>query len=257
MLPQRQQCKDEIVNLHRISDLQHYNICAIDGMVGPLEDVNFDDTTWICRYLVVNTGSWLNGRRVIISTIAVGDIDEKYCEIFIEISRDQIQGSPPMEIDLSISRQYEDDYFRYYGWPPYWEATPFKPPIPVDHIKQPSINMAGHRLADNRLRSVLEVMDFNIAAEDGEIGRITDFIMNDKNWMIFYLEIETGKWFSGKRVLLSPTWIKKVDWSMRNVVVDLDKEAIRTAPEYDPRSEISRDYELKLFEHYGRQKYWD
>jgi hypothetical protein len=243
-------------SLYRISELQNYNLCAVDGAIGPLEDMNFDDSTWTARFIVVNAANWLKGRRVIISTVAIGEIDEENNEIFVEISRDQIKGSPPMEEDLSISRKYEDDYFRYYGWPPYWESTPFEPPIPLAEKKLPS-STKGNRLADIHLRSILEMMDYNIAAEDGEIGHVTDCVIDEKNWTLCYLEIDTGKWLSDRRVLLNPAWIESVDWPMRNVVVNLEREAIHSAPAYDPRSVISRDYEIKLFEHYGRQKYWD
>lgn len=247
----------EITELHRLNELQTCNLCATDGEIGPVADMNFDDSTWVVRYIVANTVGWLNGRQTLISSVAVGDIDEENNEIFIEVSRDQIKDSPPIEDTDHVSRQYEVDYFSYYGWPPYWESTPFVSLFPADEVEQSYAAMKRHQLANSHLRSAMEVMDYNIAAEDGEIGRVKDFVINRKNWKICYLEIDTGKWWPGKRVLLNPAWIRKIDWPMKNVIVDLDRRAIRSAPAYDPKSVISRNYEIKLFEHYGRHKYWE
>jgi uncharacterized protein YrrD len=237
--------------LHRLGELQRYAISAIDGEIGSVEEVYFDDSAWTIRYFVVNTGHWLTGRRVLISSIAIGDIDEKSNEIFVELSRNQIKDSPPMESKEPASRRYEVDYFRYYGWPPYWDSIPYAPPAPA------SSNKPRDRQADSRLRSSREVAGYNISAEDGEIGHVADFIIDENNFKLCYLEIDTRNWWPGKHVLLNPAWIAQIDWPRKSVFVDLCRDDIRSAPEYDPRFVIGRDYEIRLFEHYARRKYWE
>jgi uncharacterized protein YrrD len=247
-----------IVRLHRLSELQRYRLCATDGEIGSLEEAYFDDSTWTVRYFVVNAGGWLTGKRVLISTVAIGGVDEDKGEIAVELSRDQIRGGPPLDSEKPVSRQYEVDYFRYYGWPPYWETAPFPPPLPTfDQETLPVAEQRRRQQQDSHLRSSREVAGYRISAEDGEIGHVADFVIDENNSKLCYLEIDTRNWWPGKHVLLNPAWIAEIDWVKRSVIVDLHREDIRTAPEYDPKSVIGRDYEIKLFEHYARRKYWE
>jgi hypothetical protein len=56
----------------------------------------------------------------------------------------------------------------------------------------------------------------------------------------------------GKKVLISPTWFNSVDWKREAVLVDLTKESLESAPAYDPAEVISRNYQMALYEHYGK-----
>ena len=53
--------------LRSLLDLRNYRIQAIDGHIGGVHDLLFDDQRWTVRYLVVDLGSWLPGRKVLIS----------------------------------------------------------------------------------------------------------------------------------------------------------------------------------------------
>ena len=61
--------------LRNFKDLRGYAIRATDGVIGKVDDFYFDDEDWGIRYLVVDTGSWLSGRKVLISPIALGSPD--------------------------------------------------------------------------------------------------------------------------------------------------------------------------------------
>jgi hypothetical protein len=112
---------------------------------------------------------------------------------------------------------------------------------------------------DSHLRSVREISGFTgyqIQALDQVFGHVECFILEDSNWAIRYLVCDTRTWWQGKHFLLAPQWIAWVSWSESRVYVDLDREAIRHAPVYDPSSQISREYEQRLFSHYNRAPYW-
>lgn len=53
--------------LRSMNDLENYTIRATDGTIGHVTDFYFDDERWVIRYLVVDTGSWLASRKVLIS----------------------------------------------------------------------------------------------------------------------------------------------------------------------------------------------
>jgi sporulation protein YlmC with PRC-barrel domain len=100
------------------------------------------------------------------------------------------------------------------------------------------------------------VSGYHIQAEDGEIGHVEDFIIDDETWAIRYLVIDTKNWWSGKKVLISPQWIERVSWSESKVFVNLSHETIKQSPEYTEASLLTRDYEARLYQHYQRKSYW-
>src|SRR5215470_11511365 len=106
--------------LHNIGDLKGYSISATDGEIGQVEDFYFDDEKWVIRYLVVDTGKWLPGRKVLISLIALGSADRDGQKITVTLNKRQIENSPSIDVDKPVSRQYETSYYDYYGYPYYW-----------------------------------------------------------------------------------------------------------------------------------------
>lgn len=233
---------------HPLNKLTGYHLQAQDGEVGRLKQIYFDDQYWVVRYFVVRTGAWLTGRDVLIVPAVIAAVDEKRQCFKVELSRAQIQNCPPVNTALPISRHYEQEYFRYYGWEPYWHGESLFEPVPVqpvseDNIKDPT---------NPHLRSSKEVEGYSIHALDGEIGHVEDFILEQPDWPIRYLEVDIGKWLPGKKVLVAPPWIHHVDWANKAVKVDLTREAIESAPPYDPSKIISREYQVALYGHYGK-----
>ena len=93
-------------------------------------------------------------------------------------------------------------------------------------------------------------------SNDGEIGHVADFIIDNETWAIRYLIIDTTNWFAGKKVLVSPKWIDHISWNDSKVFVNLSAEEIRQAPEYSEEDLLTRDYETQLHKYYKRNVYW-
>jgi hypothetical protein len=110
--------------------------------------------------------------------------------------------------------------------------------------------------AEQHLRSTHEVSKYSIHAVDGGIGHVEDFIIDDKTWAIRYLVVCTNNWWAGKTVLISPQWIARISVFHSEVFLDLSREEIKEAPEYNNDSLLHRDYEASLYKHYHRQGYW-
>ena len=111
--------------LQAIKKLDHCRVIATDGQVGTVRDVYFDDERWVVRYLVVETGSWLSARRVLISPYAVRFIDWQTRAVVVNLTRDQVQKSPHIDTDKPVSRQQEDEFNRHYGYPQYWPYSTY------------------------------------------------------------------------------------------------------------------------------------
>jgi hypothetical protein len=218
-----------------------------DG-VGKVREFYFDDRFWIVRYLVADTGNWLVDRLVLLSPVSLGDPDWDEQVFPVTLTREQVEGSPRINTDEPVSRQMETELHGYYGWAPYWNAAAY--------IAAPLPRNADQREGDPHLRSTREVIGYRIQATDGGIGHVDDFIVEDDIWTIRYLVIGTGNWLPGKRVLVSPGWTREVNWAGRRVSLDLFKGVIQDSPEFDPSAPVNREYEVRLYDYYGRPHYW-
>jgi hypothetical protein len=239
--------------LRSIESLVGYTLRARDGEIGQVHDFYFDDQTWIVRYLVADTGNWLVGRRVLISPFALRQPDWAGQAFPVNLTKEQVKASPPIDTDKPVSRQMEEELHLHYGWPPYWGAA--EGLVAAQMMAQATEQAAG-REGDPHLRSVREVSGYRIQARDGEIGHVEDFIAKDETWTIRYMVVDTRNWLPGKKVLVAPTWIDEVDWARESVHVGLLRETIQNSPEYDPSLPVNREYEVRLYDYYGRPKYW-
>jgi len=247
--------------LRSTKSLRGYNIMALDGEIGKVHEFYFDDLTWIIRYMVADTGNWLLHHMVLISPQAMEQPDWESQVIPLRLKKEQVENSPPIRADKPVSRQMENDLHRYYGWLPYWtvRGPTTVPPIPREGFVPDQEKEMGP--PDFNLRRTREVNGYNIRATDGEIGHVDDFIMNDDawddKWYIRYIVVDTGTWLPGKKVLIDPAWVIKVNWPDNNVYLNLSRDDVKNSPEYDPSEPINRAYEARLYDYYGRPKYWE
>jgi len=270
-----------------VRDLESFTIGATDGDIGSVHDVYFDDQSWTIRYLVVDTGTWLPGRRVLISPMSVREASWSAQRLVVGLTKAQVENSPEVDTGGPISRQYEDQLVRHYGLDPYWfgpyrwGAVPYPfGPAPTDlrptvgepeamgALRREGLQNVGpehveerhlreERAGDAGLRSAREAIGYYIQAADDEIGHVEDFLVDTHTWAIRYMVVDTANWLPGKKVVIAPEWIEMVSWSDSQVHVGMTREQIRNAPEYDPARPIEREHELRLHEHYGRRTYWD
>jgi sporulation protein YlmC with PRC-barrel domain len=233
--------------LRSVSELIGYTVKAIDGDAGSVADFHFDDREWTIRYLVVETGSSFQGRRVLVSTVALGHPEWEAQAFPAVLTKEQLESSPPVDTQKPVSRQMEEELHAYYGWSPYWKEARALAAVRV--IDQAMAEGTVEALA---IHSLQEVLDYDIQAKDGAIGRLDDVIADVDAWKIRYLVVDTGGWLVGRRVLVAPTWVDMVAWPEKNVHVGLTRDVVRDSPEFDPSAPVSAEYELRLYDYYGR-----
>lgn len=239
-----------------ISSTIGYAIRATDGDLGKVDEFYFDDQTWTIRYIVAETGNWLSGRKVLISPIAFGKPEIESRTFSVNLTCAQVRSSPDIDTKRPIHRQHEIELHEYYQWP--WRGdyggtfgtTPL--PLSADEAILEQEDATSKRGDDPHLRSTRQVIGYHIHATDGEIGHVEDFLVDDENWTIRFLVVDTRNLLPGKKVLLSPQWINRVEWADSSVYFVLPRESVENSPEFDPSRPISREYEAFLIEHYGR-----
>ena len=231
-----------------------YGIAATDGNIGAVADFYFDDETWAVRYLVADTGQWLPGRRVLLSPEAVLREDWGTDAVRVKHSRDEIRDSPPVSQDRPVSRQEEESIFRHYQWVPYWapHAAPMTmAPVGVAQVG-PEENAPQEQGHDPNLRSLREVLGYQIHAEDGDIGHVEDFIFNDLSWNMSLLVVDTRNWLPGRKVILLLTPVLDINWFEERVDVQIPRERIEQAPDFDPAEPVNEVFEKRIYDYYGR-----
>ncbi len=253
--------------LRNVSTLNGSTVNASDGEIGHVKDSYFDDEAWALRYLVVDTGTWLTSREVLVSPYSVKPPLGSNSLIDVALTREQVKASPDIDTHKPVSRQRERDYLGYYGYPTYWNggdlwamgAYPAMPPLttPPDYTERHERVESEVNPEDVHLRSTEQVNGYRIQASDDGIGHVEDFIFDDESWAVRYLVVDTRNWWpGGKRVLIATRWIDRIDWTERKVYTSLTRDAVKASPAYDESTAIDREYETQLHDAYGRKGYW-
>ena len=223
--------------LQNLTELYGDQLAASDGVIGHVKDFYFDDQTWVIRYLVADTGSWLSQRQILLSPHAFGHWDRDRKILPVKLTRKQIEDSPAIDSHRPVSRQDEQDYYQHYGWPAYWRGGgmwgvagfPVVDPSPT-RKEQPH---HGHNQRDDlHLRSTKAVAGYEIQAADGAIGTVRSFMVDDKSWAIGELVVETGHWYSGREILIRSDKIERIGSDESKVFVNLTKAEIEQTANY-------------------------
>jgi uncharacterized protein YrrD len=232
--------------LRSIKDMKGFTIAASDGEIGSIKELYFDDAWWVVRYIVVDTGSWLTGRSVLIPLNAVASVEWSNEAVRVNLTKQQIKNSPGIEADQPVSRQHEADLFNYYGYPSYWGgpfmwgSTTFTSVMvgnPDDIVRHAGVSdeiSHEHERGEQHLRSSKEVIGYHIRATDDTVGHVEDFLFDEKDWSIQMMVVDTRNWWPGKNVLIAPSRIGHVSWEDQQIAVNITREEVENSPEFDP-----------------------
>jgi hypothetical protein len=236
--------------LRSIKQLYGDKLGASDGEIGHVKDFYFDDQNWAVRYVVADTGSWLSGRQVLISPHSLGRLEQAGKVLRVNLTRKQIEDSPSIESHKPVSRQYEEEYYRYYGWPFYWQGDALWGmsgfpilELPAKPLPSEPATASGPQpeRADAHLRSTKAVNGYHLQASDGMIGHVCDFMMDDQSWAIGQLVIKTGHRFSGKEVQIPTRKVDRISYPDSTVFVNLTGEAVEQSPAHHLVSDGAAD----------------
>ena len=248
--------------LRSLKDLERYTVNATDGDLGTVSNFLLDDRRWVVRYLVVETGGFLEGRGVLVSPAFFREANWLTRRFHLAMTIDKIRHSPSVDVDKPVSRQHEQDYYGYYGYPDYWSGGglwgmgSYPGALTAGAWNQEPHAAVASLPGDIHLRSAREVQGYGIEGTDGPIGHVQDFLVDDETWAVRYLVIDTSNWWFGKKVLVAPHWASRISWEESTVHVDLSRAAIKNGPEWNPEAPVNREYETRLYDYYGRPVYW-
>jgi len=211
--------------LQNTKELYGHKLAAVDGEIGHVKDFYFDDKIWVIRYLVADTGSWLTGRLVLLSPHAFGAWDKFGQLLHLKLPMKQIENTPSIESHKPVSRQYEIEYYRYYGWPVYWNGGAIWGlgglPVVLPPSKDELEAHLKHQPDDKHLQSTQAVTGYHVQAGDDSIGHVSGFLVDDRSWTIHKLVVETGHWYSGQEILISTNLVERISCEDSKVFVNI------------------------------------
>ena len=250
--------------LFAVSGLEGCPIAASDGHIGAVKDFLFDDQSWKIRWMVVDTGDWLPGRKVLIhpSAIAPLQIPPKprlpmmspgdALEVAVNLTRQQIEASPEAREDDPVSKDMTALLYDYYGWDPDWGATNTdEGSLVAQAAERRAADVETGGEGDPHLHSAASVKGYHVHASDGELGHVENLLADDANWDIRYFVIATRSWWPGKVVQLAPYAVTDVDWHDRQVKLNVTRDQVKSAPAWDPLAMMDEVGEQQLHRHFG------
>lgn len=265
--------------LIQAKSLESYSMNATDGELGSIADLYFESNTFTLRYFVGDTRTWFFGGKVLLSPEAVTSIDIDKELININETKEQIKNSPKPSDHEPVSRQYETQLRDHYGWTHYWGAPiggggaglgtsgayPAPPGLMVPpqilrndtHVDTVENNSLEIEMENNYLQSIKDLRGYTIHAKNGEVGKALDFVLNQQNWSINYIIVDLGGFFTKEPVALAAEWITDISWHDKTITINVEKDLVESAPEFEPNKEFTRTDEAQLYTHYGRRGYWE
>jgi uncharacterized protein YrrD len=242
-----------------LKELKGYSLQAIDGEKGKIKNFLFDEDTWTVRYFEVDIGNFLRDKRVLIPKEFVGEPQRENKHFPIQLTVEMIKNAPDLDFDLPISRKYEEELISHYEIKPYWPSSIAAYGGRVSMLNpetrfMPPKNVSDKEQVNTSLRSFNEVKGYYINSIDERFGHIDDIIIEDEDWQIYFVILETKNiipW--SKKVLLPIEIISEISFIDKEAIINLPKESIKKAPEYNPAMAINSEYEQVLYDFYGRR----
>jgi hypothetical protein len=241
-----------------LKNLKGFTIEAIDGEKGKAKDFLFDEAHWRIRYLEADYGSIFNKTRVLVPRTFFKKPDWSAQRFPVNLDKDTLASCPHLEEKATVSRKFESKILEHYQIPYYWQAghpagpagtMVFYPPRPLT----PPSKIPEESEMESRLRSYREVMGYHVRATDDKMGHIDDIIIDDEDWQITYVILDTSNWLPGsKKVLMAVDWLHEISYVDREVSIGLSTKTIQEAPEYYVDRPIEKDFEEAMYNFYQK-----
>lgn len=248
--------------LVNVSQVEDRKILATDGPIGSIETFLFDDERWVVRYVAVSYGILLWKSTVLISPILVDGTLADGETLQTVLSKKQVKDAPSADIAKPVSRRKEEEFHRYHEIPIYWSGaglwgTAMTPAAVRTAMRETTAQTEP--AADEEeyhLRSTAELEGYRVAASDGEVGRVSDFIVEDDTWAIRYLRIKPTAEIRAESLVISPHWVYEINWFESTIQLSMTGQQLAGAPAVRVDPTMTREDEEKLHEHFGQPRYW-
>lgn len=234
--------------LYLTSELQIYHVQATDGDMGKIKDIYFDDKNWTVRYAVLDTRKWLPGRHVLLSPAAFINLNKQEQSLKVVHDKETVRNSPEITEETFISSDIEHTLSGYYGWNRYWLGNmlwgaqdqpilPTSAAMTTEEVQQEARTVTEPQ--DYGLRSVEETFRFQVHANDGSLGHVTDMIFDDVYWKIRHIVVrDKNAILEEGYYVISPEDIQSVEWFEEGIYVDYQLADFSKRDEFKTKEDV-------------------
>ncbi|MBN2339898.1 MAG: hypothetical protein JXX29_23385 [Deltaproteobacteria bacterium] len=235
-------------------ELQGKQIVAADGIAGVISDILIDDRFWGTNYFVVETRPLPPGQSVLIAAEAMLPYSPHNKYLSVRHSIDHIQNAPPLKERQPISKHYEQKLQTHFQWmiPPFlFASTPLASQHGAIVDKEIIADIAARYEPYGHLRSVQEMIGYNIESEFERVGKVWNLAFYLENWAtaLFVIDIGESNRVS-KKIPMSPAWIQNISWPDKKIQIDLPQDVFLSSPLFKHEQLNERFMDKKMYEHY-------
>jgi sporulation protein YlmC with PRC-barrel domain len=234
-------------NLRSVNALTGYTVRTLDGDIGSVRELYFNDQDWRVKHIVVDTNRWLPGKQVLLNPLDVKDVNFERRELMVSITTEHVRNSPEADTDRPVALQRVSKMSETSNWAMYLagEALAAVPEaVPIQEFETSNKNGKPY---DPHLRTTKVVGGMGVYAKGDEVGHVVDFIVDDDTWSIRYLVIGLE---DRRRALLLPELVKDIRFEREELIVDLDAHVLADCPKLDPATLITSQYERAVTEYF-------
>lgn len=202
--------------LRNTQDLIGDKIHAVDGDIGRVASVLFDDRDWRVRYLAVDTGGWLGGREVLIPAPALDAARSSERRLAVALTRETIESAPGVGADPPAEQRHAEAQAKHGGLSLFW-APPEEAELSArerTEQRERRLREAEARAANANLHSSRALRHYAVRGPDAPLGRLADLRIDDASWTVSDLVVEAH---DGRTWQVPPQAVETIDWKAREI----------------------------------------
>lgn len=214
--------------LRSLNVLMNFTIHFGDDEVGKVTDIYIDKSTWSLRYLILDTGKWLSGKTIIVSTQNLDKFDTDNQTITIHRSLNDVESSPEFKNLETLTRKFEENLFAHYQWVPYWTAQGIAQSgaapvvLPVQDANEDTDISSSRKEPD--LLTFEDIKSYEVVHEDQTLGWVKDGIYDDGSWDIHSIIFDTGKTLREKIIEVPVKRISSININDKHVLTEMSRQ---------------------------------
>lgn len=205
--------------IHSFKKILQYGVFEVDGELGIVDDLFFDERDEKIKYFVIETGGWLNHHKVLLSPKFIKAINWDNKQIILQLTKQQL-------IDCPDITEYP---------PESWHQKDFSVPIKMK------------KLDIIHLKSAKEILNYKVEMSNGEMGKVFDYEINDVLWIITRFIVDCGNWFNHKYKEVFYAKVKSIRWYDQTIHMNMTVKELELAPNVDPEEYAHKDSALEAY----------
>ncbi|ASJ70893.1 PRC-barrel domain-containing protein [Granulosicoccus antarcticus] len=252
------------------TDLRHYDVKSgtqtspsdDNETLGNIHDIYFDDDTWAIKWFVVETGHWYSSNKILLDSKYFTQVSPATRTFHVSISKADIENAPSVDEHHPVGEQRKSELL----YTSFGQDTLFFPGysgvlMPQTLIERSAVlaeqemdkqeaDVSDADYADRHLRSASEILGYTVSAINGELGPVTDLVINTDQWNITLLALDTSKWLPDRTVVITPESIERISWEESKLFVTMSKQTIEKSPQLCDLKAIKTSYVSTLSDYY-------